>query len=199
MLTLFIYRAPCTLWRTVWRIVAAFHLFGRFDDVSRLTPSDLSFPETPRPHMTVRLIGGKTDNLNRGFVRYVSCNSQNPRYCPVQLTLDYLAFLGPGYSGYLVARSQTAPNRKLCLDGRHRLSYANALRNFRFLLQALGYDPKEYAEHSPKRGAATAASEAGIDEAAMSHFAGWSTRTMPALYTDWPPARYLAVSDQLQS
>jgi hypothetical protein len=102
--------------------------------------------------MTVRQNGGKTGHLNRGFVRYVSCNSQDPRYCPVQLTLDYLAFLSPGYSGYLVARSQTAPNRKLCLDGLHRLSYANALRDFRFLLQALGYDPKEYAEHSPKRG-----------------------------------------------
>jgi hypothetical protein len=149
--------------------------------------------------MTVSLNGGKTDHLNRGFVCYVSCNSQDPRYCPVQLTLDYLAFLGPGYSGYLVARSKTAPNRKLFLNGHHRLSYANALCDFPFLLQALGYDPKESTEHSPNHGAATAASEAGIDEAAMSCFAGWSTRTMPALYTDWPPARYLAVSDQLQS
>jgi hypothetical protein len=130
--------------------------------------------------MTICLNGGKTDHLNCGFVRYVSCNSQDPRYCPVQLTLDYLAFLGPGYSGYLVARSQTATNRKLCLDGHHRLSYANALSNFRFLLQALGYDPKEYPKHSPKGGggAATAASEAGVDEAAMSRFAGWSTRTL---------------------
>jgi len=190
-------RAPLSLYRTVWRVCLAYHIFGRFSDVAALTRADFSFPVEPRPHMTVRLRGGKTDLRNRGSVRFVSANCCNPKYCMVSLTRRYFDRLGESHVGFLVGRTQTGPNKTLYLDGRHRLSYSTALKEFRLLLAKIGCNPVEYAEHSAKRGAATAASEAGVDETTLSRFAGWSTRTMPALYTDWPASRHLDVSDKL--
>jgi len=197
ILSLFYFRAPLTLWRTVWRVWLAYHIFGRFSDVSALTMADFSFPTEPRPHMTVRLRGGKTDCRNRGCTRFVSANHANSEYCLVSLTRQYFDRLGLQHAGFLVGRTQTGPNKILYIDGRHRLSYSTALKEFRMLLARIGRDPAEYAEHSAKRGAATSASKAGIDEPTMSRFAGWSTRTMAALYTDWPPSRHLEISDKL--
>lgn len=197
ILLLFVCRAPLTLWRTVWRVCLAYQIFGRFSDVCALTKADITFATEPRPHMTIRLKGGKTDRRNRGFIRFVSENSASPEYCLVSLTRQYLDRLGPQHSGFLVGRTQNGPHKNLYIDGRHRLSYSTALKEFRLLLMKIGCNPSEYAEHSAKRGAATAASNAGIDETTMSRFAGWSTRTMAALYTEWPASRHLDVSDKL--
>jgi len=182
----------------VWRVCLAYQIFGRFSDVSALTMADFCFHQTPRPHMTVHLKGGKTDHASHGCMRFVSANHAHPAYCLVNLTHRFFDRLGRHHSGFLVARTQLGPGKTLHMDGRHCLSYSTALKEFRLLLLHIGCDPSEFAEHSAKRGAATAASEAGIDEPTMGRFAGWSMRSMPALYTDWPTTRHLDVSDKIQ-
>ncbi len=72
------------------------------------------------------------------------------------------------------------------IDGRHRLYYSIAPKEFHLMLAKIGCDPGECAEHSAKHGAATAALQAGINEPIMSSSAGWSMQMMVALYTDWP-------------
>jgi len=57
--------ASLILWRTTWRIVLAFYLFARFDDMSRLEPCDLEFYTTPHLYLKVHLRGGKTDCSNQ--------------------------------------------------------------------------------------------------------------------------------------
>jgi hypothetical protein len=108
----------------------------------------------------VTLLGGKTDQLHQGFLRYVCSNLVHPQYCPVRLTRLFFGLLGPRHAGYLVARSQTGPSG-LFLDGRYQLTYSRARSDLRELLRHLGYNPDSYCEHSARRGAVTSSAEAG--------------------------------------
>jgi hypothetical protein len=105
--------------------------------------------------------------------------------------------LGDAHTGFLVCRTQTGTVGTLRFDDRHSLSYTTALQDFRFLLQKLGYDPNLYAEHSARRGAATESAAAGVNNDSLKKIVGWSSSSMPLLYTDWPRERYLSCSAKL--
>jgi len=177
--------------------VLAYFLFARFDDVSRLRRSDLTFPDKPVPHLRVHLSGGKTDRDGQGFWRFVSPNAENPRFCPVRLTSLYLTRLGSDHTGYLVARTQFAAGHCLILDGRYRLSYGRARQDFRELLGAMGLDPDLFTEHSARRGAVTTASNAGLSDDVLQDLVGWKSATMPKLYNDRSVLHYLSCSSKL--
>jgi hypothetical protein len=189
--------APLVLWRTVWRLIMAYFLFARFDDVSRLQHLDLTVETSPAPHLRVHLSGGKTDQDSQGFWRYVSPNNENPDLCPVCLTSLYLHRIGADHSGYLVARTQLAAGRRLVLDGRYHLPYSRARQDFRTLLTTLGLDPNKYSEHSARRGAVTSASNAGLSNETLQDLVGWKSSAMPQLYTDCSLLHYLSCSAKL--
>ncbi len=189
--------APLVLWRTTWRITLAYYLFARFDDMSRLKHCDLEFAEAPHLHLKVCLRGGKTDKFNQGFIRFVSGNLQNPLYCPVRLTCLYLTRIGSTHQGFLVARTQTSSNRQIILDGRHRLAYSRARSDFRQLLSILGFNPDDFCEHSPKRGAVTDSSNAGLDNETLQDIVGWKSHLMPKIYNDRSTQHYLTCSAKL--
>lgn len=165
--------------------------------MARLQHSDLNFVDYPCLHLKVTLRGGKTDNRNQGFVRYVSSNLQNPTYCPVRLTRLYLTRIGASHRGYLVARTQTFSGRQLTLDGRHRLAYSCARSDFKNILSLLGFNPDDYCEHSPKRGAITESSNAGLNNDTLQDLAGWKSRLMPPLYNERSTIHYLSCSAKL--
>jgi hypothetical protein len=164
-----------------------------------LLPQDLTFCETPAPHLRVSLYGGKTDTTNQGFTRYVSANLQDLQACPVRLTRLYLARLGDSHAGYVVCRTQTSAGLVLAPDGRHRLSYGRARSDLQTLLSSLGYDPNSFSEQSARRGAVTAASNAGINHDTLQDIVGWKSTSMPAVYTDRSVSHYLSCSTKLQS
>jgi hypothetical protein len=189
--------APLVLWRTTWRITLAYYLFARFDDMARLKRCDLEFAELPHLHLKVCLRGGKTDTSNQGFIRFVSGNFQNPLYCPVRLTRLYLTRIGSTHQGFLVARTQTSTNRQLIIDGQHRLAYSRARSDFRQLLSTLGFNPDDFCEHSPKRGAVTDSSNAGLDNDTLQDIVGWKSHLMPKIYNDRSTQHYLSCSAKL--
>ena len=152
----------------------------------------------PEPHLRVILRGGKTDTDNQGFIRYVSPNSVEPLYCPVRLTELYLRRIGPAHSGFLVARTQTAAGRRLCLDGRYRLPYSRARSDLQDLLTAVGLPLDECSEHSARRGAVTKAADSGLTYDSIQSLVGWKSAQMPKLYTDRSIRHYLSCSSKLQ-
>jgi len=175
----------------------AYYLFARFSDMALLTQADFSFELEPQPHLVVRLTGGKTDSKNLGFQRYVAANEEHSQYCPVRLTRQFFELLGAQHTGFLVCRTQTGSGGSLRFDGSHSLSYTTALQDFRFLLHKLGYHPDHFSEHSAKRGAVTDSAAAGLDSSSMKKVVGWSSSSMPDLYTDWPLQHYLSCSAKL--
>jgi hypothetical protein len=164
-----------------------------------LQVSHFEFSDSPQPHLCVLLVGGKTDRDGKGFRRYVAANVAAPGHCPVQLTRQYFALLGPDPSGYPVCRTASCAGGGLRLDSRFQLSYGTAVHDLRVLLTRLGYPPDLYAEHSARRGATTESAAAGLSTDSLQKVVGWRNAAMPALYTDWRPEQFLECSSLLQT
>jgi len=85
----------------------------------------------------------------------------------------------------------------LILDGRYRLPYSRARTDLRQLLSCLGFNPDDYCEHSPKRGAVTESSNAGLDNDTLQDIVGWKSRLMPKIYNERSTCHYLSCSAKL--
>jgi hypothetical protein len=192
-------QAPLVLWRTVWRISMEYHTLGRFSDIVNLKTSSITIKEGPTPYMIVRFKGGKTDIFSEGCERIVSSNPTHPIYCPVRLTRLYFYRLGEGFSGYLVPRLLGGSVKLAQLpDPNRQLSYTTALEDLRALLSSLGLDARLFGEHSGKRGGATSAAAAGMDQPTLQRLGGWKSSQMAAKYTDLNLETRLKMSSLLQ-
>ena len=79
-----------------------YHTLGRWDDITKLKRADLHFLDVPSRHLSVSFKHGKNDMYSESGNIIVAADSEEPPFCPVQLTLHYLMFLGSGYLGFLV-------------------------------------------------------------------------------------------------
>ena len=186
-------RAPLVLWRTIWRATMEFHTLGRFSDLVQLRHSDVNFASSPSRHLIICFKGGKTDLYSEGTTRIVAANSDEPLYCPVNLTQNYFVRLGPCYSGYLVPSCLPSAEP----DPSKPVPYPRALEDLRELLNDLGYEGKLYGEHSGKRGGATAAAESGMDMDTLKRFGHWRSSEVPSKYVDLSSRSRIEMSKQL--
>ena len=185
--------ASTVLWRTVWRLVMEYHTLGRWDDISRLRRSDLSFEEIPSKHLQVMFKNGKTDMFSEGGTRIVAADTTEPLFCPVQLTHFYLKFLGSSHAGFLVP----ACNPKGQPDQNKAASYSSCLEDMRGLLKNLGFEGR-YGEHSGRRGGASQAADNGMPAATLKRLGGWKSDDIPQKYVDLTIRSRIEMSKMLQ-
>jgi len=175
-------RAPLRIWRTVWLANMTFYGLSRFNEIQSLKRSDLDFVDNPEPHLLVEIRHSKTDIYSEGSQKLISSNQSEPKYCPVTLTSNYLQYLGPRHTGYLLpACSPGYSNRG---DQLKMIIYTTALEDFRALLNQLGFDGPSFGLHSGKRGGATEAADNGMGKDDLQRFGNWKSDSVPLKYVD---------------
>ena len=125
-------------------------VLSAFDPATHLTFDDINVDGITNPTLPkLRLKASKTDPFRKGVV--VVVGKTNDNFCPVTAVLAYLALQGNG-PGFLF-----------------RFNYGKLLTKARFVeavreaLGLTGLDPKAFAGHSFRIGAATTASTCGLN------------------------------------
>ena len=186
-------KAPLVLWRTVWRVVMEYHTLGRWSDIGKLKRHQLEFVQNLSLHLKVTFTEGKTQKANDEDERIVAADFDSPNFCPVQMTRNYLMFLGSSHNGYLVPACDPRGNP----DQNKFVPYTGCLDDLKKLLTALGIQGR-YGEHSAKRGAATQAVENGMPLETLKRFGGWKSDSMPVKYVDRSTNSKIEMSKMLQ-
>jgi len=188
--------APLKLWRTVWLSSMTFYGLCRFNEIQSLVRSDIDVMDSPERHLLVNIKHSKTDLYSEGNQKLIAANSIDPKYCPVNLTVNYLRFLGPTHGGSLLpACAPGYPNRA---NPKKPVIYTNALEDFRSLLTQLGFNGNKFGLHSGKRGGATEAADNGMSKDDLQRFGNWSSDSMPSRYVDLSIPKRLEMAKKLQ-
>jgi len=153
-------KATLVLWRTVWLANMDFYGLFCFGDLQLIKRSDLTFVDKPEPHLLIKIAQCKNDIYREGTEKLIAANAENSRYCPVNLTINYLIFLGTEHSGFMLPTC--SPKDRFKGNPDKCVHYTLALEDFRNLMNSLGYDGVKFGLHSGKRGGATHAAEAGM-------------------------------------
>lgn len=175
------------LWRTVWRMNISFYTLCRFSELNCLTTDDLSFLETPSPHVRIRIKKSKTDQEGVGDTKYLYPVSSDVLLCPVRLTKSYLARLAypakdKPYVGHLQPRVQQCSKLNAQIPISHQtVCYTNSLEDGKKLLSELGIQGR-FGEHSGRRGGATAAACNGASIENIQSLGNWKSSNSAIKY-----------------
>ena len=130
-----------------------------FDPATHLTFNDINVDDIINPTLPkLRLKASKTDPFRKGVVVVVGKTNNN--FCPVTAVLAYLALRGNG-PGFLFR----------FMDGK-LLTKARSMEAVREALGLAGLDPKAFAGHSFRIGAATMASTCRLNDSIYHSNAG---------------------------
>ena len=133
-----------------------------FDPASHLCITDVTIDCINDPQMVkLNLKTSKTDPFRKG-VEIVLGRTRNA-LCPVTALLAYLALRGNG-PGFLF----------LCAGG-HPLTKQRFISAVREALATIGVDPSQYAGHSFRIGAATAAGVCGLNDSTIQMLGRWQS------------------------
>lgn len=133
-----------------------------FDPATHITFNDISVDDIQTPSVVkVRLKMSKTDPFHKG-VDIIVGKTDN-KLCPVSAIMEYLAIRGSS-PGFLFKFQ----------DGR-LLTKNRFVSYIRDALARAGLDPKDYAGHSFRIGAATTAGALGIPESTIKMLGRWSS------------------------
>ena len=150
-----------------------------YDPGAHLSFADVSVNSIVAPRMVrVKLRSSKTDPFRKGVDIFVG--RTHNKLCPVEAMQAYLV-LGQPKKGFLFKFK----------DGRP-LTKKRFVKAVREALGRAGRNPKDYAGHSFRRGAATTASQRGVDEATIK-MGRWESSAYQ-LYIQMPRERLAAVS-----
>ena len=154
-----------------------------FDERAHLAWGDVAVGRSRPPEaIKVHLKRSKCDQLGKGVDVYIG--RTGTEVCPVNLTLQYVAERGPS-PGPFFRRSDGSP-----------LTKAFFVASVRQALVRLGVDPRSYAGHSFRIGAATAAAEAGVEDSVIQSLGRWNS-TAFLRYIRTPRERLAAFTGQL--
>ena len=178
-------------WRTYWRMSMCFHGLMRWSDVSVLQVKHI---RASRSSLHITIPRSKTDQVGQGCDLVISASPGSP-YCPVSLTRRYLTFFS-SEDGWLQSCQSSSPGPKRPAE-RHRLSYATSLSDLRRLIQLTGRDPKDFSEHSGRRGGASLAHRAGLSWLDIKRMGRWTSDSASQKYIDVTPGPVNPVSASL--
>lgn len=116
---------------------------------------------TPPSILRVHLKKSKCDQLGKGVDVYMG--RTGARVCPVTETLTYVELRGSMPGPFFRFRDGTP------------LTKAAFVTRVRLALGSLGLEAREYAGHSFRIGAATAAAEAGLEDSVIQSLGRWSS------------------------
>ena len=133
-----------------------------FDDSKHLAWGDVAIDDLNNPQsLRVHLKRSKTDQLGKGVDVYVG-KTDGP-LCPVTAVMAYMALRGP------------TPGSFFKLANGHPLTKSSFTNKIRAGLQAVGLPESNFAGHSFRIGAATAAANAGIEDSIIRTLGRWSS------------------------
>lgn len=156
-----------------------------FDPGADLCYSDIAIDDPEKPSvLRVRIKASKTDPFRKGVDVYLG--RTNKDLCPLEAILPYLAIRGDK-QGFLF---QFQDGRLLTKD--------RFVSKVRELLQQSGVDPKNYAGHSFRIGAATTASRQGVSEATIKMLGRWESSAY-LRYIKTPRGQLASISSRLCS
>ena len=133
--------------------------------------------------ISITLKQSKTDQFRHG-VQVLIGRSGDAVVCPVSATLAYLALRQAGEGPLFLFNNGTYVTKD------------NFIKPIREALDTLGYVSESFATHSFRIGAATAAAEAGIDEATIKALGRWKSNAFQA-YVRLPKERIGGISKSL--
>ena len=133
-----------------------------FDSSRHLAWGDVAVDSLDNPQMLkIHLKTSKTDQLRRGADVYVG-RTDCP-ICPITAVLHYMALRGSTAGSFFIFKDGT-PLTKSIFTARVREA-----------LRSLGYPEENFAGHSFRIGAATAAASAGIEDSVIRTMGRWSS------------------------
>ena len=133
-----------------------------FDARVHLAWGDVAVDDaTPPSSIRVHLKRSKCDQLGKGVDVFVG--KSGDRSCPVAATLLYVRIRGPAVGPFFV-REDGVPLTKAAFVGKVRSA-----------LTTLGVASNDYAGHSFRIGAATAASLAGLEDSVIQSLGRWNS------------------------
>ena len=180
--------------RNVTMYVLCFTGFFRFDDISRVRRSDISFHEG---FMVIQVHKSKNDQLRKGNEVVISELSSSA--CPVSLLKRYLdKFRIPPNSRDLIFKP-ISKGKGFCklVSPDKPISY-NCIRDgFRRDLKNIGVDPSKFGIHSLRSGGATSAANNGINDRIFQRHGRWKSAEAKNIYVDDSIEQRLTVSQRL--
>ncbi len=128
------------------------------------------------------------------FFRRLYSQPGSPQ-CPVNLTLQYFASLGPEYSGSVVPQCQ--PGNRMLPHLDRVINYTSAVEDLRFVLDRAGIVPAGFSEHSMRRGGATEAARRGASTGEIQFAGDWSCPRTAEKYIEASHRRQRAFNQYL--
>ncbi len=133
-----------------------------FDPSVHLCHGDVLVDNTSHPqYLTVRLKASKTDPFRKGVTVYLGVTGTE--LCPVAAVLNFM-----------VLRGNTVGPFFRFSNGRF-LTRDRFVAQLRKALQAAGFDPKQFAGHSFRKGAATTAAACGMQDSLIKTLGRWES------------------------
>jgi len=118
---------------------------------------------------------------NKGPNECLILQVPNASYCLYDLTIQYLLYLGP-HRGYL--QPTCSPKNPLEPTADRAIYYSLAVDDMRALIDSVGLNGNDYAEHSGKRGGASYAAKIGMIEEEIREEGHWKSTATARLYID---------------
>ena len=173
-------------WRTVWRVNIAFYGMLRWDEVSKLRWSDISFRDEK---MFLFIRKSKTDQTAAGATVTITANATDPCQCPRDMTIMYFKQLQYSNSAVRKDQANMQPRVQSTSEGQRAIpntvvSYTTATEDLKTMLAEAGIAPSGYCEHSARRGGATAAAAAGVDWLDLKRHGRWKSDKAAQVYVD---------------
>jgi len=130
----------------------------------------------------MKLEGGKTIMTDpRGPNERLIVQNPDSPFCLYEMTIQYLLYLGP-HKGSL--QPTCSPSHPLVPHPENAINYSIALDDMRALIDKVGLDGSEYAQHSGKRGGACYAAKVGMIEEEIREIGNWKSTATARLYID---------------
>ena len=154
-----------------------------FDPGAHITFEDVATDDIQHPMvLKIRLKASKTDPFRKGVD--VVVGRTNNKLCPVSAMLSYLVVRGnqPGFLFHFQDGKLLTKNR-----------FVEAIRS---VISKLGLNPRDYAGHSFRIGAATTAGACGLSDSTIQMLGRWSSSAY-LLYIRTPREQLAKFSEAL--
>ena len=171
----------------------SFAAFLRFDELSKLRCSDVSFTSEG---LTIFIQSSKTDQFRQGDSVLVS-RTDTPT-CPVSMLNRYVALASLDMrSDLYLFRGIVHTKKGESLRASGSLSYTRMRELFLAKLNELGFDSKQFGLHSLRSGGASAAANAGVPDRLFKRHGRWKSETAKDGYVKDSVKSRLSVSKSL--